>query len=96
VLLVTAGTLNTMLCTWLYGEAAGEQLFLLPCVTIAILLFHRAERAVMAALLLLPVAAYFMLGHYGMPPFQHGWSLLGLNVGSVGILTAFLAWVFTE
>jgi hypothetical protein len=95
-LLVAAGTLNTTLCIWLYGEAAGEQLFLLPCVTIAILLFRRSERAVMAGLLLLPVAAYFMLGHYGSPPFPHGASLLGLNVASVGVLTAFLAWVFAE
>ena len=96
VLLVIAGTLNTMLNIWLYGEAAGEQLFLLPCVTIAILLFHRNERAVMAGLLLLPAAAYLMLGHYGVPPFPRGAHLLGLNAASVGVLTAFLAWTFAE
>jgi hypothetical protein len=100
MLLVAAGTLNTMLCIWLYGEAAGAQLFLLPCVTLAIMLFYRNERAAMVAMLALPVAAYFMLGHYGTPPFVRSDAalrhLLGINAASVGTLTAFLAWMFAE
>ena len=94
-LLVIAGTLNTMLCIWLYGEAAGEQLFLLPCVTLAITLFP-GRRALMASMLALPVLAYFLLGHYGTPPFVYSAAqyrrLIGLNGVSVGTLTAFLAW----
>jgi len=97
-LLVVAGTLNTMLCIWLYGEPAGAQLFLLPCITLAIMLFHRHERLVMGAVLALPILAYAMLGHYGTPPLVYSAAqyrhLLSLNAASVGTLTAFLAWTF--
>ena len=99
VMLVTAGTLNTMLCTWLYGEASGTQLFLLPCIILAIMLFPR-RRFFMGSMLVLPVVGYLILGHYGSPPFANDAAqyrhLLNLNVVSVGVLTAFLAWSFAE
>ena len=99
MLLVVAGTLNTMFCVWLYGEAAGAQLFLLPCVTLAIMLFP-GRRLLMAGMLALPAFAYFILGHYGMPPFIYDAAqyqrLMALNSLSVGALTAFIAWSLVD
>ena len=95
VLLVIAGTGNTLFCTWLLGEASGTQLFLLPCITLAALLFRRTEPAALFSLLASPILAGVTLdGRYPTSPFAcSGGScggLLWLNAISVAVLVAFL------
>jgi hypothetical protein len=99
-LLVLAGTLNTVVCSWLYGAAAGAQLFLLPCISLAVLLFRASERAVMVPVLACPVAGYFLAGQFSRSPLGlsavQSSHLLGINAVSVGILTGFIAWAFAD
>jgi hypothetical protein len=95
VLLVLAGTGNTLFCTWLLGEASGTQLFLVPCVSLAALLFRRAERVPLFGLLALPIVAGVALnGRYPVSPFVCAAAscsgIVWLNAVSVGILAAFL------
>lgn len=89
------GTANTLFCTWIFGEAAGEQLFLLPCITLGTMLFQPAERLPMLVGVAAPMLGYWLLqGHYPPPPFRYGPAqydaLVSLNAASVGFLTAFL------
>jgi hypothetical protein len=101
VLLVVTGTGNTLYCTWVLGEASGTQLFLLPCVTLAALLFRRDERRALVCLLAMPIAAWLALdGRYPVSPFVcsggHACrAILWLNGFSVAVLTAFLGWLAT-
>ncbi len=95
VLLVVLGTGNTLFCTWLLGEASGTQLFLLPCITLAALLFRRDEQVSLFALLALPiVSGVAMTGHYPFSPFACTDAacsgIVWLNAVSVAILVAFL------
>jgi hypothetical protein len=101
VLLVVIGTGNTLFCTWVVGEASGTQLFLLPCVTLAALLFRRKERWPLVCMLTLPIAAWLALdGRYPVSPFvctggDACRAILRLNEFSVAVLTAFLGWLAT-
>jgi hypothetical protein len=94
VLLVVIGTGNTVFCTWLLGEASGTELFLLPCVTLAALLFRRNEHVPLFGLLALPIVVGVALdGRYPASPFVCvGVACSGIvwmNAISVGVLTAF-------
>jgi hypothetical protein len=98
--LVLAGTINSVFCTWLLGERSGTELFLLPCITLASLLFRPRERALMLVLAVLPLGAYYALhGNYGAPPYLYPddayASLFSMNAISVGTLTIFLGIVFS-
>ena len=100
VTLSLAGTANTVLGTWLLGERAGVELFLVPCITLASLLFGAGERGVMLLLAVLPLSAYYFLhGHYGAPPHLYAEdsyaALLSMNAISVGTLSIFLGIVFS-
>jgi len=100
VALSLAGTINSMFCTWLLGEQSGTELFLLPCATLASLLFGRGERVPMLLLAGLPLAAYYFLhGRYGAPPYRYGddayAALFTMNAMSVGTLSIFLGIVFS-
>ena len=95
VFLVGAGTANTLFCTWLLGEASGTSLFLLPCITLAALLFRRSEVKALFPLLLSPiVAGMAMNGRYSFSPFACAGAacaaITWLNAVSVAILLAFL------
>jgi len=95
VLLVVAGTGNTLFCTWLLGEASGTPLFFLPCITLAALLFRRAESGALFPLLALPIVAGMVLnGRYPFSPFACTGpacsAIVWLNAVSVAILLAFL------
>jgi len=95
VLLVTAGTGNTVFCTWLLGEASGTSLFLLPCITLAALLFRRSERVALFAFLALPMAiGVAMSGRYPFSAFACTGAacaaIVWLNAVSAAILLAFL------
>jgi len=60
-MLPIVGVVNGILATKLIGVATGVELFLLPCVLLATLLFRTTERAVMAIVLAWPFLAYFVL-----------------------------------
>ena len=94
-----AGSVNTVFCTWLLGERSGTELFLIPCITLASLLFGPGERVWMLPLAALPLAAYILLhGHFGPPPHLYQddayASLFSMNAISVGTLSIFLGIVF--
>ena len=95
VLLVVTGTVNSLFCTWLLGEASGTALFLLPCITLAALVFRRVELGALFTLIALPiVAGVAMNGRYPISPFAcigaDCASIVWLNAVSVAILLAFL------
>ncbi len=94
-LLAAAGIANTVYCTWLLGEAAGTQLFLLPCIALAPLLFRRAEGLALLTFLFLPLFIGLGLhGRYPASPFgcdgETCAALHWLNVISVICLLGFL------
>jgi hypothetical protein len=98
VLLALAATGNTIYCTWLLGEASGTQLFLLPCITLASLLFRRDELPMLGGFLLMPIAAGLLLdGRYPVSPFVCAGAACGgilwMNAFSVALLMAFLGWL---
>jgi hypothetical protein len=100
VTLCLAGTANTVFGTWLLGQQAGVELFLVPCATLASLVFGAGERALMLVVAGLPLAAYYFLhGHYGAPPHLYSEqayaALLSMNAVSVGTLSIFLGIVFS-
>ena len=100
VCLVLLGTLNTLWCVKLLGPDTGVALFLLPCATLAAMLFRRRERWLMLPLLALPIAAFIGLnGHYGPPllpmPPDAATQMVTLNAASVALLTGFLGLMFS-
>jgi len=100
-LLPVTGIANTILSAKAFGEASGVEMFLVPCVTIAALLFRRSERRVMLALVGLGLASYLCLhGRYGTPlhlftPDQYA-RFFGLNALSVMTLSAFVGIAFAN
>jgi hypothetical protein len=95
-----AGSVNTVFCTWLLGERSGTELFLIPCITLASLLFGAGERFWMLMLAALPLGVYILLhGHYGSPPHLYQddayAALFSMNAISVGTLSIFLGIVFS-
>ena len=101
VALPLVGTANTVFCTWVFGESAGEQLFLLPCITLGAMLFRPGERLAMLGLAVLPLVAFVGLqGRYPPPPFRYApeqyAALLSMNAISVGCLTVFLGILFAR
>ena len=100
ITLVLAGTMNSVFCTWLLGPRSGTELFLLPCITLASLLFSARERVLMLFMAVLPLGAYYVLhGKYGAPPYLYPddayAALFSMNAISVGTLTIFLGIVFS-
>ena len=100
VALALTGLANTLFCTWLLGEAAGTALFLLPCITLAALLFRREERVALFSLMALPILAGVLLnGRYPVPPFAltdtARVAVLWLNAVSVAVLMAVLGFFST-
>jgi hypothetical protein len=69
-LLPIAGVANTVLCVKLFGVDTAVELFLLPCVLLAALLFRPCERAVMVLVLAVPFVAYLGLDWNLEPPLQ--------------------------
>jgi hypothetical protein len=101
VCLALLGTLNTVWCVKLLGPETGVDLFLLPCATLAAMLFRRNERWLMLPLLALPIAIFIGLrGHYGSPLLpmstEAAAHMVTLNAASVAMLTGFLGLVFSR
>jgi hypothetical protein len=100
IMLPVVGTVNTAWCSVLLGQAAGEELFLIPCGMIAVLLFRPRERLLMTAVALTPLAAHWLLaGHYPVPAHVYTASqyaaLASMNAISVAMLTGFVGIVFS-
>jgi hypothetical protein len=100
-LLPLTGIANTVMCTKLFGEASGVELFLAPSVMAAAMLFRRSERLLMLATVGLGLLAYLGLhGRYGAP--YHLFSVaeydrfFSLNAVSVGTLVAFIGLAFAN
>jgi hypothetical protein len=99
--LSVAATLNSVYVTWLLGEASATALFLIPCISLAVLSFRRQERLAMLVCTALPfVLFYFLQGHFPPPPARYSpsayHSLLVLNEVSVASITAVLAYIFAK
>jgi len=100
VLLCVAGTFNTAVSVWAFGEATGVALFYLPCILIGVLLFRKSEWLASAFCTGLPMAAFFFLqGRFGAPLHAFGneqyTALATLHAVSVGFLTAFIGYQFS-
>src|ERR1700761_3635812 len=67
-MLPVIGTANGILAVKLIGIETGVELFLLPCVLLATMLFRSGERLVMLAVLAFPFAAYFFLDRIAGAP----------------------------
>jgi len=85
------GTINTIWCLKLLGPETGVELFLLPCIALAALLFRPSERFLLLLAAILSFAAVFLSENVlGRPlisldaPAAAG--LAALNVASVAAL----------
>ncbi len=98
-LLPLAGIANTVLSSWLLGTASAVEIFLIPCGTIALLLFRPQERVVALALTALAFGVFLLHDVYALPIAQYNaaqyTALARLNVMSAGMLTAFVAILFS-
>jgi hypothetical protein len=99
VFLTVMGVLNTVWCGVLLGFDTGIVLFLIPCILLATLGFHRAERRLMLGLTALPFLAYGVLRYAPIGPVirmsaPEQVDLVTLNGVSVACLCAFLGYCF--
>lgn len=98
-LLLVAGIGNTLLCRAAFGPGSGVEVFLLPCLMLAMMLFRRTERpfalgfaALAFAANLLPAAILGAPIHlYGPDEYA---ALQRLNFLSAASLTALIGWLF--
>lgn len=95
------GTVNSLFCMKIMGEASGNALFLVPCVMVAALSFRANERWVMLPLVWLPVAAFLLsIDRLGLPlsPFTEAEyaAMLRLNAVSVGIFVGFIGMLYAR
>lgn len=101
IMLLVVATANTVWCTKLLGPDTAVDLFLLPCIVLAALLFLHEAWWLKLPMLALPVAAFiFLRDAYGMPllPLSaaNAARMVTLNRYSVAILTSFLGWLFSR
>ncbi|MGJ4911299.1 hypothetical protein ACQR1H_26430 [Bradyrhizobium sp. HKCCYLRH2015] len=94
-LMVLAGTANTVFCVKLFGAQSGVELFLIPCVLLAALLFAPTERLRSLPLLALPFVCYLLIdSRLGEPVMSvvdlNYASLIAINAMSVGALSALI------
>ena len=59
-LLLAAGIGNTMLCRAAFGPGSGVEVFLFPCLMLALMLFRRPERAFALGFATLAFTAYLL------------------------------------
>jgi len=99
-MLPLVGVANTMLGVKLLGTASAVELFLLPCILLAALLFRPGERVVMVPAVLAPVTAYLIADGILGPPLhefsvEEYRSMIALHAASVGALTALIGLQFS-
>ena len=95
-LLPLTGIANALLSTKAFGQASGVELFLIPCMLIALLAFRRSEQRVAVALSGATAIAVWAHGHYGAPLGRFDASQYAdfqrLNATSVAALSAVILW----
>jgi len=98
-LLLVAGIGNTLLCRVAFGASSGVEVFLFPCLMLALMLFRRPERAFALGFAALAFVAYLLpAATLGAPlhlyePGEYA-ALQRLNFLSAASLTALIGWLF--
>ena len=96
VLLIVTGTINSVMSTKVTGQVSGVELFFIPCVVVAALVFRKGEYAWAWGLIAAIVAAFAALHDRLGEPLQT-WApdnyagLQRANAVSVVLLTGFIA-----
>lgn len=98
-LLLLAGIGNTLLCRVAFGAGSGVEVFLFPCLMLALMLFRRSERAFAFGFTALAFVAYLLPAAWlGAPIHRYEIdeyaALQRLNFLSAASLTALIAWLF--
>ena len=98
-LLLVAGIGNTLLCRAAFGPGSGVEVFLFPCLMLALMLFRRTERPFALGFAALAFAAYLLpAAILGAPIHLYGpdeyAALQRLNFLSAASLTALIGWLF--
>jgi hypothetical protein len=98
-LLLVAGIGNTLLCRVAFGAGSGVEVFLFPCLMLALMLFPRSERAFAFGFTALAFAAYLLPAAWlGAPIHRYAIdeyaALQRLNFLSAASLTVLIAWLF--
>lgn len=100
-MLPIVGVANTVFCVKLIGLATAVELFMLPCILLAAILFRTSERRTMVPVLLVPFAAYFFLDSRlgaSLQTFDASSyaSIIALHAVSVASLTALIGFMFAS
>lgn len=95
-LLPIAGIANTLACCKMFGTESGVEVFLIPCIALALILFRPSERLVGYGIAGVAFAAYLWLhDHYGAPAHLYSATeyaaFARLNFMSAASLTALVA-----
>jgi len=98
-LLLVAGIGNTLLCRAAFGPGSGVEVFVFPCLMLAMMLFRRTERRFALGFAALAFAAYLLpAAILGAPIHLYGpdeyAALQRLNFLSAASLTALIGWLF--
>lgn len=98
-LLLATGIGNTLLCRSAFGPASGVDVFLFPCLMLALMLFRRPERACALGFAALAFIAYLLPAELLGTPLQHYEpseyeALQHLNFLSAASLTVLIGWLF--
>lgn len=98
-LLLVAGIGNTLLCRFAFGDGSGVEVFLFPCLMLALLLFRRSERVFAIGFAVLAFIAYLVpASSLGAPLHLYESAeysaLQRLNFLSAASLTALIGWLF--
>lgn len=99
-LLLCAGIGNALLCRVAFGAASGVEVFLFPCLVLALLLFRRPERLFAFGFGALVLVAYLLPPEILSTPFHRYEpaeyvALQRLNFLSAASLTALIGWLFS-
>ncbi len=100
-LLLVAGIGNTLLCRVAFGPASGVEVFLFPCLMLALLLFRPSERGLAFGFAALSFIAYLVPAASLAAPlhlYEPGEyvALQRLNFLSAASLTALIGWLFVS
>jgi hypothetical protein len=100
-MLPLVGVANTMLGVKLFGVGSAVELFLVPCILLAAILFRPRERAITVLVLLVPFASYIGSDRILGTPLEvfsaDGYqSIVAVHAVSVASLTAFIGLLFAS
>ena len=101
ILVVVVAVLDCVTCSLVIGWASGTALFLIPCIMLGSIAFHRHELKWQLLLTGLPFLAYFLLRFIHVAPPVHYSSreyylLTVFNAFTVACLTASIGFLFAH